>query len=79
MRNLFIIIALLLILASVATWLTRAEQEGVTTIVWTAGLSEDRIEQVAAFHEWMKKTGRVNEKGEPLFRVRLGPPTIRAR
>ena len=71
MRNLFIIIALLLILASVATWLTRAEQEGVTTIVWTAGLSEDRIEQVAAFHEWMKKTGRVNEKGEPLFRVRL--------
>ena len=71
MRNLFLIITILLILASVVTWLTRAEQEGVTTIVWTAGLSADRIEQVAAFHDWMKKTGRVNAKGEPLFRVRL--------
>ncbi len=71
MRNLFLIVAALLCLAAVITYLTQAEQEGKTTIVWTAGLSDDRMEQVAAFHEWMKKTGRVDKNGEPLFTVRL--------
>ena len=71
MKILFLIISILLCLAAIFTYATRAEQEKTTTLVWTAGLSQDRIEQVAAFHEWMKKTGRVNKSGEPIFRIRL--------
>ncbi len=71
MRNLFVIIVALLIVATVITQMTRPEAEGGTTVVWTAGLSADRVEQVAAFHEWMKKTGRVDENGEPIFKIRL--------
>ena len=70
MRNLFVIIVALLIVATVITQMTRPEAEGGTTVVWTAGLSADRVEQVAAFHEWMKKTGRVDENGEPIFRLK---------
>ena len=71
MKNLFLIIAVLLCLAAIVTYLTRTDHDGGTTLVWTAGLSADRVEQVAAFHEWMKKTGRVDKNGEPLFRIRL--------
>ena len=71
MRKRFAIIALLLGLASVYTALTPGEREARPSISWTAGLSQDRVEQVAAFHEWMKKTGRVDENGEPLFTVKL--------
>ena len=71
MRKRFAIIALLLGLASAYTALTLAEREARPSISWTAGLSQDRVEQVAAFHEWMKKTGRVDENGEPLFTVKL--------
>ena len=71
MRKRFAIIALLLGLASAYTALTPGEREARPSISWTAGLSQDRVEQVAAFHEWMKKTGRVDENGEPLFTVKL--------
>ena len=71
MRKRFSIIALLLGLASAYTALTPGEREARPSISWTAGLSQDRVEQVAAFHEWMKKTGRVDENGEPLFTVKL--------
>ena len=71
MRKRFAIIALLLGLASAYTALTLAEREARPSISWTAGLSQDRVAPVAAFHEWMKKTGRVDENGEPLFTVKL--------
>ncbi len=71
MRNLFLGIAILLVLASLITFLLQRKGHERPSIVWTAGLSEDRVEQVAAFHEWMKKNGYVDEKGELLFTVRL--------
>ena len=53
MRKRFAIIALLLGLASAYTALTPGEREARPSISWTAGLSQDRVEQVAAFHEGM--------------------------
>ena len=40
MRNLFLIITILLILASVVTWLTRAEQEGVC-LLYTSDAADE--------------------------------------
>ena len=71
MRKLFCLIAALLILASLATWCMRHEKNERPVVVWTAGLSQDRVEQVAAFHKWMRANGYVDETGELLFTVKL--------
>ena len=71
MRRLFCILLILLVLASLATWCMRRETSERPVIVWTAGLSQDRVEQVAAFHKWMRANGYVDEKGELLFTVKL--------
>ena len=71
MRRLFCILLILLVLASLATWCMRRETSERPVIVWTAGLSQDRVEPVAAFHKWMRANGYVDEKGELLFTVKL--------
>jgi ABC-type sugar transport system periplasmic component-like protein len=71
MKNLFLIVSALLCLAAAYTYFSRAERTERPEIVWTAGLSEDRIEQVAAFHEWLRANGYVDQDGELLFTVRL--------
>ena len=63
MKNLFLIVSALLCLAAAYTYFSRAERTERPEIVWTAGLSEDRVEQVAAFHEWLRTNGYVDQDG----------------
>jgi len=71
MRRIFLILFVLLALASAATWYTLQERSAHPQIVWTAGLSPDRVEQVEAFHGWLRANGYVDKDGELLFTVRL--------
>ncbi len=71
MKKLFLAISILLCAGSVCTVLTRAGREERPAVTWTAGLSPDRVEQVAAFHGWLKKNGHAGEDGEPEFTLRL--------
>lgn len=70
-KHTFLVVALLLALASAATWYTLQERSAHPQIVWTAGLSPDRVEQVEAFHGWLRANGYVDKDGELLFTVRL--------
>lgn len=71
MRRIFLILFVLLALASAATWCTLRERSAHPQIVWTAGLSPNRVEQVEAFHGWLRANGYVDRDGELLFTVRL--------
>ena len=71
MKRLFAGIAVLLALASTATVMSLRSRSGRPEIVWTAGLSQDRVEQAALFHEWLRNEGYVDENGELLFTLRL--------
>ncbi len=71
MKRLFAGIAVLLALASAATVMSLRSRSGRPEIVWTAGLSQDRVEQAALFHEWLRNEGYVDENGELLFTLRL--------
>ncbi|WP_206213318.1 ABC transporter substrate-binding protein [Victivallis lenta] len=71
MKKIFLIIASVLIAASAVTVWTRKESSDRPSIVWTAGLSQDRVEQVELFHRWLVENGYTAEDGGPLFTVRL--------
>ncbi len=71
MKKIFLIIASVLIAASAVTVWTRKEGSDRPSIVWTAGLSQDRVEQVELFHRWLVENGYTAEDGGPLFTVRL--------
>lgn len=71
MKTIFLVSLAVLAAASILTVITLKERSSRPTIVWTAGLSQDRVEQVAAFHEWLKKNGYADKDGEPSFTVRL--------
>lgn len=71
MKKLSLGIAAVLCAASVVTVLTQKERSPRPVIVWTAGLCQDRVEQVAAFHWWLRKNGYVDKDGNLLFTVRL--------
>lgn len=71
MKNLFLFIAIILCLATFYTWITQADKPARPSIVWTAGLSQERQEQVELFHKWLLDKGYTAPDGGPLFTVRL--------
>ncbi len=71
MRNFFYFLAVTLCVASIITFATLTSRSEKPSIVWTAGLSQDRIEQVAAFHRWLVVNGYTDKDGSPAFTVRL--------
>lgn len=71
MKNLFVAVAAVLCVASVYTWFSREARTERPEIVWTAGLSQDRVEQVEAFHNWLRASGYADQNGELPFTVRL--------
>ena len=78
MRRIFLILFVLLALASAATWYTLQERSAHPQIVWTAGLSPDRVEQVEAFHGWLRANGYVDKDGELVNRWSSQIPTVQA-
>ena len=71
MKKLFLAITLVLCIASVVTVMTLKGRSGRPTIVWSASLCQERVDQVAAFHKWLKENGYVDKNGELLFTVQL--------
>lgn len=75
MKTLFVIVAAILCTATIYTWMSQKEEQQRPVIVRTAGRSQDRVEEIAAFHEWMKANGHINKPGHPLFTIK--PETAR--
>ena len=71
MKNLFLGIALVLAAATIFTWFSRQRRDSRPVVVWTAGLSQDRIEQVEAFHNWLRSNGYADADGRLPFTVKL--------
>lgn len=71
MKNLFLGIALVLLAASLYTFLTRAEERTRhPVLVWTTGICPERYAQLELFRVWMRKNGHVDADGELLFDVK---------
>lgn len=71
MKKLFLAILAVLCIASVVTVMTLKERNRRPTIVWSASLCQERVDQVAAFHDWLRANGYVDKDGELLFTVQL--------
>lgn len=71
MKKLFLAILAVLCIASVVTVMTLRERSRRPTVVWSASLCQERVDQVDAFHKWLKKNGYVDKDGELLFTVQL--------
>ncbi len=71
-KNIFLGIAVLLCVASFYTYFSRVDHKTEQPVlVWTAGIVQDRIEQVEAFHKWMRANNYLAPNGELLFTVKL--------
>lgn len=71
MKKLFLAILAVLCIASVVTVVTLKGRNTRPTIVWSASLCQERVDQVAAFHKWLRANGYVDKDGELLFTVQL--------
>ena len=71
MKKLFLAILAVLCIASVVTVMTLKGRNRRPVIVWSASLCRERVDQVAAFHEWLRANGYVDKDGELLFTVQL--------
>lgn len=71
MKKLFLAILAVLCIASVITVMTLKQRGDRPAIVWSASLCQERVDQVAAFHKWLRENGYVDKDGELLFTVQL--------
>ena len=71
MKKLFLAILAVLCIASVVTVMTLKGRSNRPTIVWSASLCQERVDQVEAFHKWLKGNGYVDKNGELPFTVQL--------
>ena len=71
MKKLFLAILAVLCIASVVTVMTLKGRSNRPSIVWSASLCQERVDQVEAFHKWLRENGYVDKNGELLFTVQL--------
>lgn len=71
-KNIFFYAAMLLLLSSLITWyFSPSRQTGKPVLVWQTGICPERYEQVELFRKWMRNEGYVDQKGEPLFDIKI--------
>ncbi len=72
MKYLFAILALVLILASVARMVTLPDMSSkVPVLYWVTDDNPARVEQVALFEQWLVKKGLVTPQGLPVCELRV--------
>ncbi len=74
MKNLFLLISGVLIIASLYTWMTMADhRSNVPVIYWKSDANPQRYEQVDLFHQWLRDNNHVTPEGKPVVELRLDP------
>jgi len=72
MKHLFAVILLILIATSAAIWASLpGTQSDVPVIYWVTDPNPARELQVETFHDWLRKSGYVDEDGEPIVELRI--------
>ena len=72
MKYLFLIIALLLGVLSVGTYLSfPGIKSDVPVIYWMTDRNAARDMQVEGFHQWLVDNGHVTDQGKPVVELRL--------
>lgn len=72
MKQLFAVIALMLLIASLGIAMSAPGRQGdVPVIYWVTDPNPVRIEQSAGFEDWLVRTGHVTVDGKPIVKLRL--------
>ncbi|MEM8783147.1 MAG: extracellular solute-binding protein [Planctomycetota bacterium] len=72
MKLVFLVVSLLLGLASVGIWLTQPDLASDKPVIyWVTDRNPARELQVERFHQWLVHEGHVDEHGKPIVELRL--------